>query len=51
MAFKKLVSIFVTTILIFAASGCGDDGPSEKAGKKLDEAADSLNKKLKKMTE
>ncbi len=49
LTFKKLFLIFVTTTFLLSATGCGKEEPAEKAGKKIEEAADSAKKKLKKL--
>ena len=37
------------TIFMLGASGCGKEGSSEKAGKKVDDAADSVKKNINKL--
>jgi len=46
---KKWILILTAVIFMISATGCGQDGPAEKAGKKVDEAADSAKKKIKKL--
>ncbi len=47
--FKKWVIILAAATFMLGATGCGNDGPAEKAGKKVDESADSAKKKIKKL--
>jgi hyperosmotically inducible protein len=46
---KKWIFILVALTFMLGATGCSQDGPAEKAGKKVDEAADSAKKKIKKL--
>jgi len=46
---KRWIVILVALTFMIGAVGCGNDGPAEKAGKKIDEAADSAQKKVKKL--
>jgi hyperosmotically inducible protein len=48
LVLKKWVLILVAVIFMLGVTGCGQDGPAEKAGEKVDEAADSAKKKIKK---
>ena len=36
MILKKLISIIVLSLSIFAFTACESEGPAEKAGKKID---------------
>lgn len=49
--FKRWIVIIVAITFMLGATGCGNDGPAEKAGKKVDEAADSAKKTFKKLTD
>ena len=46
---KKWIFILVALTFMLGVTGCSQDGPAEKAGKKADEAADSAKKKIKKL--
>ena len=45
---KQWIMIIVAITFMLGVTGCGQDGPAEKAGEKVDEAADSAKKKIKK---
>jgi len=46
-----LIGGILCAMLGFVAVGCEKEGPTEKAGKKVDEALDSAKKAFKKMTD
>lgn len=46
MIFRQLLIVCVVAMFLFGMNGCGNDGPAEKAGKAIDEAADSAKKKI-----
>ena len=41
---KKMVLILTAALMIAGLAGCSKEGPAEKAGKKLDEAAQKAKK-------
>ena len=47
MIIKKLVAIGISAFLIFAFTACESEGPAEKAGKKIDETAETASEKTK----
>ena len=42
---KKWILILLAITFMAVITGCGKEGPAEKAGKKVDEAAESAKKK------
>jgi len=46
-----LMGCILAAVLGFAVIGCEKEGPAEKAGQKVDEALDSAQKALKKLTD
>ncbi|MFK4763159.1 hypothetical protein ACI3L3_00045 [Desulfobaculum sp. SPO524] len=48
---KKLFIITCACIMLATVVGCQDEGPAEKAGKKIDQAVDSLKDKADKLME
>ena len=51
MMFKKLVSIIVLSLSIFAFTACDSKGPVEKAGEKIDQTMDKASDKAKEATD
>jgi predicted small lipoprotein YifL len=51
MSFKKLITITVLTLSIFAFAACESKGPVEKAGKKIDQTMEKASDKTKEATE
>lgn len=45
-ASKYLVSIGISTLLVFGLAACDKPGPAETAGKKIDQTADKVGDKL-----
>jgi len=43
---KKIIMIVAMASLMFAITGCENEGSAEKAGKKVDQTLDSLKKKI-----
>ncbi|WP_320173851.1 YtxH domain-containing protein [Maridesulfovibrio sp.] len=43
---KKMAYVLCLVALLGAVSGCGEEGPAEKAGKKIDEAMDQAKDKM-----
>ena len=51
MVENKIIRGFVTMLSVvafFGIAGCEEEGPAEKAGKKIDNAAEELKKTLEK---
>lgn len=46
--FRPVLAAF-GVIAVLGLTGCGEEGPAEKAGKKVDQAADQAGKKLDEM--
>jgi predicted small lipoprotein YifL len=44
MMFKRMVLILTAALMLAGIAGCSKEGPAEKAGKKLDEAAQKAKK-------
>lgn len=40
-----VLAVCLTGLLLLGAVGCSEEGPAEKAGKKIDEAMDSAKEK------
>ena len=51
MIFKKLITIIVLSLSIFAITACESKGPVEKAGKKVDQAVEKASDTAKEATE
>lgn len=51
MLLKRLVVLVCLLAFLVPLTACENEGPMEKAGKKLDQAADDLKDKTKKMFE
>ena len=49
LTLKKWSLVLVAIIFMMGITGCGKDGPAERTGKKIDEAAESAKKKVKKI--
>lgn len=48
---KRLVFVLCLVAFLGAMTGCGEEGPAEKAGKKIDEAMDSAKDKMDEMSD
>lgn len=46
---KKIVLVACILAMMVPAFGCSEEGPMEKAGKKMDQAADDAAKEAKKI--
>jgi hyperosmotically inducible protein len=51
MMFKKLITIIVLSLSIFAYAACDSKGPVEKAGEKIDQTMDKASDKAKEAAE
>jgi len=51
MILKKLLTIMILTLSIFAFTACESKGPAEKAGEKIDQAVEKTTDKAKEVTE
>ena len=45
-SFKKIMIALVLVVSVLGTVGCEEKGPAEKAGKKMDEAAEDAAKKV-----
>ena len=48
---KKLITIIVLSLSVFAFAACESKGPAEKAGEKIDQAVEKTSDKAKEATE
>ncbi len=51
MILKKLITMIVLSLSIFAFTACESKGPAEKAGEKIDQAVEETSDKAKEATE
>ena len=51
MILKKLITVIVLSLSIFAFTSCESKGPVEKAGEKIDQAVEKTGDKAKEITE
>ena len=51
MILKKLLTIMILTLSIFAFTACESKGPAEKAGEEIDQAVEKTADKAKEVTE
>lgn len=51
MILKKLITVIVLSLSIFAFTSCESKGPVEKAGEKIDQAVEKTTDKAKEITE
>ena len=51
MILKKLITVIVLSLSIFAFTACESKGPVEKAGEKIDQAVEKTTDKAKEVTE
>ena len=51
MIFKKLITVIVLSLSIFAFTACESKGPVEKAGEKIDQAVEETSDKAKEAAE
>ena len=51
MILKKLLTISILILSIFAFTACESKGPAEKAGEKIDQAVEKTTDKAKEVTE
>ena len=51
MILKKLITMIVLGLSIFAFTACESKGPAEKAGEKIDQAVEKTSDKAKEATE
>lgn len=43
--FRKMLAVLCVLALAFSLAACTEEGPAEKAGKKIDEAVDTVKDK------
>ena len=51
MIFKKLITLIVLSLSIFAFTACESKGPAEKAGEKIDQTMEKASDTAKEATE
>ena len=51
MILKKLITVIVLSLSIFAFTACESKGPAEKAGEKIDQAVEETSDKAKEAAE